>query len=219
MKITRLAPAIAGAWIACAGAHGAVTVYNDDLAGFLAAAGPTQIEDFNSATPGTTINTGPPIAVGAVTVEHVGSDGNSFFSAGADPNNIDGTTHLDIFVGPEFVPIFPAESFVITLPFAVTAAGFEIADFFSGGTSFGSDVFAGDEFAFNTTAEGLAGTNGAIPATFIGFVSDTPFSTITFSSNDGFGEAFGIDNLRFVPSPGPAALCLLAGALGARRRR
>ena len=217
MRTTSLA-ALAGVAVAAASASAVITVFNDE-ATYLAAAGPLVFEDFNTATPGV-LNAGVVTPAGTVTVEHIGSDGNSFIETGAGANGIDGSMHLDIFIGPEFAGIFPAELFRINLPNPVTAASFELADFFSAGSSEGADVFAGSDFVLNTRAEGLAGTNGIVPPTFIGFTSDTPFDSILFGSDLGFGEAFGIDNLTYsVPAPASAGLLALAGLTASRRRR
>ena len=135
----KTAPLIALGAIAIASHAGATTTIYNDAATFGAAAGGLVLETFDAATP-VVLNGHTPPTAGTVTVEHVGSDGNSFIDDGTGANNIDGTQFLDIFVGPEFVPIFPRESFDITLPYAVTAVGFDLADFFSTGTSFGSDI-------------------------------------------------------------------------------
>ena len=214
----KTAPLIALGAIAIASHAGATTTINNDAATFDAAAGGLVLETFDAATP-VVLNGNTPTTAGTVTVEHVGSDGNSFIDDGTGANNIDGTQFLDIFVGPEFVPIFPRESFDITLPYAVTAVGFDLADFFSTGTSFGSDISLDGVVITDTVAQGLAATNGAA-AGFLGFVSDTPFTTLTFSSDDGFGEAFGIDNLQYsIPAPGTLAVVGAAGLVGVRRRR
>jgi len=202
-----------------ASAHASITLYTDVTDFVNAAGGAVDFENLNDGTP-QTLNAGAPVDIGLVTVEHIGSDGNSFIADGTGANAIDATTHLDIFVGPEFAGIFPAESFRVTFPYAVNAVGFEIADFFSAGSSFGADVFAGDAFAFNTAAQGLAGVNGVVPPTFIGITSPTPFGFIEFSSDEGFGEAFGVDNLLFaIPAPGAAWAFAFAGLAAARRRR
>lgn len=201
----------------CATAQAAVIVYNTE-ATFLANSGSVVLEDFNSATP-VVLNAGVNQATGSVSVRHDGSDSNSFISDATGTNNIDATTHLDIFVGPEVPGFFPAETFTITLPAPATAAGFEIADFFSVASSEGANVSAGSDFAFNTAAEGLAATGGAVPAGFIGFTSDTPFTDIVFNSDAGFGEAFGIDNLVYNPEPSTLAILSLAGVAVIRRRR
>lgn len=206
-----------GAIVAGASAGSPFTVF-DNQASFEAAAMGTLTEDFNSATP-QTLNNGVSVHIGFVSVQHIGSDGNSFIDDGSGSNNIDGSQYLDIFVGPEFIGIFPAESFEITFPYEVLAAGFDLFDFFSAGSSAGAEIYADGVLVTDTVTEGLAGTNG-MAGGFLGFTSATPFSTLTFASTSGFGEAFGIDNLQYsIPAPGAVALFGFVGLAGVRRRR
>lgn len=54
---------------------------------------------------------------------------------------------------------------------------------------------------------------------FVGFSSDTPFTSVTISANTGF--TYTLDTLRAVPEPGTlalAAFALLAAAGWSRRR-
>lgn len=61
--------------------------------------------------------------------------------------------------------------------------------------------------------------NSANDTFFAGFVSNTPFDSITIT-NSYDGDSYGIDSVSYgVPAPGSAALLGLAGLAATRRRR
>ncbi len=169
----------------------------DDEAEFVLAAGAGVLEDFNDIAE-MTLEPGMPIGVGSLTLEHKGCCEMTFVRPGTASNNVDGTRYLDVFViGPDPV-VFPlGEGLRITFPTEVVAVGFDLADSFSLSLSFGADVIADGELILNTWVEGLAGSNGP-SAGFLGFTSEEPIGYIEFSTPSSFGEAFGIDNIRYV---------------------
>lgn len=219
MKTRSFVPAVLATVVVPAFAT--TTVFTTQPA-FDAAAGPTVLEDLNSITTTAALIAGVDTPAGSVLVRHDGSDDTSFLDDGTGPNPVNATGYIDAFVAPEVNDffVFPEERLTITLPVASTAFAFDYAEAFSSSNTGGVDVFADGVFVFNTRILGIGGTGTAVPATFLGFTSDTPFTTISFASPPiVFGETFGIDNLRYIiPTPASATL-LAAGALFATRRR
>lgn len=126
----------------------------------------------------------------------------------AVPNggDIDGTTFLNYFLN--------GSSATIVFDAAITAVGFDIQNFGNVGNVSTLSVLDG---VFDQT-DIPGGT------LFFGLVSDTAFTSLTFTSeiNDGFA----LDNLTYgttAPIPVPAGLPLILGGLGAiamlRRKR
>jgi|GEM_PF-1155415 len=69
---------------------------------------------------------------------------------------------------------------------------------------------------FTTLYDGFDVGNPSLVS--VGFVSDTPFDTITLIATAG--DSFGIDNVSYgIPSPGAGALLAIGGLAAARRRR
>lgn len=214
--------------LSASAALGQFTVFNSRAA-FNAAAGAVSVEDFNALEapfllPGASV----PFQAGLVQLISP-TEGSQFIEEGSGPNNIDGTTHLDLFVAPADFGL-PEEKLTVRLAAPATAFGFDFFDFFSSSFGAGVDVIVNGEVVFNTQALGLTNNtpSGAVGPLFLGFTSLSQFTEITFASPaEGpgglppFGEIFGIDNLTFnvVPTPGAAALLGLGGVAAARRRR
>ncbi|MEM7809401.1 MAG: PEP-CTERM sorting domain-containing protein [Planctomycetota bacterium] len=108
---------------------------------------------------------------------------------------------LELFLIPPTFTGFSEITFTFDEP--ILAFG---ADFFDNAAPFSSEVI-------------VDGQTFALSPGFLGFVSDTPFTEITFVEN-GF-DAFILDDIAitFVPEPTSAALLGLAGLAGLRRRR
>lgn len=109
----------------------------------------------------------------------------------------------------------------VTLPGPETAVGFNFGSIFSGGATFTVGLDALGPFSPSTSGSIGSGTLG-----FVGYISTTPFSTVTLTLPDS--PDYGvIDNFAFGAAgssvPEPSTLMSLAGGLGilaffARRR-
>ncbi|MEM7808870.1 MAG: PEP-CTERM sorting domain-containing protein [Planctomycetota bacterium] len=123
--------------------------------------------------------------------------GNSTFGGDVEIAN----EALELFLIPPTFSGFPEITFTFDEP--ILAFG---ADFFDNVPPFSSEII-------------VDGQTFALSPGFLGFVSDTPFTEITFVEN-GF-DAFILDDIAitFVPEPTSAALLGLAGLAGLRRRR
>lgn len=213
----RTGSVVVAAFVAFAGAQ---SVTLDEATWLAGLTGPLAMEDFNSE-PEVILPGGVDTAFSGFSVRPE-TDGSSFVTAGTGGNNVDGTTHLDLFVAPEDTLFgFPLEAVTLTFDAPTTAVAFDFADLFSAASSGGVDIFVDGTLVGNTIALGVGGNSGAVSQTFIGISSGTAFTTIQFASPvPSFGETFGIDNIRYqVPAPAGAAALGLAGVAAMRRRR
>jgi hypothetical protein len=204
MKTTPLCGLLSACLLAALPAQGAIIQYTDVTA-FNFAAGVTTLETFDAFLDG---NLAPSTDLGAFTVST-----NSTASITTLPfgNDVNGTRYLqaDIFAG-----IGPG---TITFTFDAPIMAF--------GANFAS-LNNGSPRTFAT----VGGTDfNPLPnaPSFLGFVSSTGFTTVTFTNPFGGGDndSFGVDNLRFggvVPEPATWAMMIIGfGAAGSviRRRR
>ena len=157
----------------------------------------------------------------------------SFVGYGSGPAVIDGLTFASndsmFVIDPAYYGFpypdgfFNADYFVpnivtITLPGSYTAVGFDFGSLFTGGATF--DVTLG---AIGPLTVGTSGSTASGVLGFAGFVSSTPFNTVTLSMPDA--PAYNsVDNLSYgaaVPEPGSLALLGtgLLGVVGVLRRR
>jgi hypothetical protein len=199
-------------------AFAAVTAFTD-RGSFNAAAGALATETFNSVVADRSFNN-KTIAFQGFTVR--GDDplgqagGNNYIdvtplnNALSPPNfSVDGTTLLNAVVFPN------STSVTFTFSRAITAVGFDTRRMQNLPTLMQISV-GGETFI-----------PGVLPL-FLGYVSDTPFTTLTFSGQAGaeFGDSFSIDNFSFSANavPEPASWAMLIAGFGlvgaaARRRR
>lgn len=192
-------------WCGCANAQ-VITRY-DFRADFAAAAGPLLGENFNGVGADTSFSTNP-ISFGVFTI--AGSGGGQPIDRNlidVQPQNttftIDNSTYALVQINDDSQ---------VTLTFAnpITAFG---ADF----TGFGDSEDTSVRIGSTTLASPFNGR------TFVGYVSDTPFTTFTFF-NPTLPDNFGMDNLAFsasaaAPEPGAWALMISGfGVIGASMR-
>lgn len=211
--------AAAAALVSAVPGLAAVTSFTDRTS-FEAAAGTLVTQDFNAVAADTSFNN-QTLAFAGFTVR--GDDplnqagGFNFVDVppldnALSPSNfsVDGTTLLNAVVFPN------STSVTFTFNRAITAVGF--------------DTRRMNNFA--TLAQIAVGGETLIPGElplFLGYVSATPFTTLTISGQPGaqFGDAFSIDNFSFsanaVPEPSSWAMLIagfgLVGASGRRRLR
>jgi hypothetical protein len=179
---------------------------------------------FGAGVTGQIVETWDDNPVGTVIPDGGTLDGIIYFTLG--PN--------DAAVGNGFTPLSfpnslgdagdgffaPTEPIRFTFPAGALAFGISINTFATGTGAYQATTSLGD----------VAGSvfdpfPGVVPPTgqFIGFLSDTPFSTVTLTAPGGF--SYTLDDLSFVPVtvPGPATLILvgagLTGAASWRRSR
>jgi hypothetical protein len=182
---------------------------------------------FDLAVPGATVETWDNNAAGTVIPDGTALDGITYTTPGPDaavtdgfqslsPPNTLGDADDDGFFGP-------TETISFGFPGGALAFGISINTFATGTGAHQASTNLGD----------VAGSvfdpfPGLTTGQFIGFLSDTPFSTVTLTAPGGF--SYTLDDLSFVPVtvppvavPGPATLILvgagLAGAASWRRSR
>ncbi|MEM7680544.1 MAG: PEP-CTERM sorting domain-containing protein [Planctomycetota bacterium] len=222
LRIAPSAGVLAAAVLASAPAFGAVTVFgptgptDGTEADFDAATSTTAVDLAGGPAAGTTLevvggidDTGggtpaiAPIAFDDFTLDITGNN-NTF-----DDSFVSTATELGLglFSGEH-------ESAVLSFPTPLTAFA---ATFESPASSNGLEVTI-DGVEVDTFPLFLAG--GGQGQQFLGFISDTPFSTVTITSSFG-GETFFLDNIEVEVVPEPASLALLGlgGLMAARRRR
>jgi hypothetical protein len=183
-------------------------------ANFVGAAGPLSLLTFEGLAPGAVASFSP---AAGVTLSRTGDD------YGANLTGVNNTTFGTVFgfnVTAGGATWFGAPEGTMTFTFdsPITAWGA-----FTTGTQtqFGPEILA--SFDNGTPQLMSIPPNSGGGVQFIGFISDTPFASITLSKVTG-GDAWGIDDVYYTtqatPEPATAAL-LAAGLLGlaARRRR
>jgi hypothetical protein len=211
MKISRnmmaAGAALAAVTLFATASQAATTSYFDE-ASFVAAAGPTVLEDFEDTTLATRLSIASDLgnlgAIGFGVVDHHFHD--------------------------EVTPSFELQD-VVTPPFQTTYS------FAGGSTAFGgfwdeSPLGFGTGLQFNINFMGggsllLSQQLDGFSGQFFGFVSDTRFSSVTVISGttaDASGETYNVDNVRFssgaVPEASTWVLMLMGfGGLGAMLRR
>jgi len=209
----RLAPTAAGIIVlAIAGgnASAAVTEYTDPTA-YDAATSPANIITFDGLTPPGTVSPGD-VTIGDLSVTAGGSNiplvygsGTPFYG-GSSFFNVLSTAGLDAEV-------------LCTLS-GWTALGFIYGDFEdAGGSPFTVTLSTGDSFTLSTPL------NPGFDTGFVGFVSNTPITSVTFSATGQAFDLLQVENsspgAAGVPEPSPLALMaigLLSLALVTRHR-
>lgn len=196
----------------------AVAAFTDRIS-FEAVAGSLITETFNSVAVDTSFNN--------QTVAFTG-----FRVRGNDPLNQAG--------GNNFIDVVPLETAVSPQSFDVDGTNLLNAVVFPDGTSVtftfnraitavGFDTRRMQNFSnlMQISVGGQTLLPGVLPL-FLGYVSDTPFTTLTFSGQTGaeFGDSFSIDNFSFSSTavPEPTSWAMLIAGFGfvgaaARRRR
>lgn len=197
--------ALAAGVSVCASASAAITQYSTRVA-FNAAAGPLGLQDFESFTPAENAFLGAFFDFGDFSAMN---ESNST-SAGGDirsPGAVNGSVEI---VGSIFIN---GARFIMTFDQPITALGFD-AD------NLADQRF--DDIIFNNADGNTVPVHDAIDQVrFWGFISDTPFTSITIRQTGGTNQdGFRFDNIAYsVPAPGTAGvLCGLALFTGRRRR-
>jgi hypothetical protein len=195
---------------AAGAASATVTEYTDQTAYSAATSNSTTVM-FDSVTPPGTVLFGD-VTVGDLAFA---SDGSSFpFVVGSGAPFYGGTAFFTSLSSAPGIDL----SEVLCTSLGSTAIGFIYGDFADGGGQpFTVTLSTGDSFQLSTPANPGSGTG------FVGFVSDTPITSVTFSDN---GQGFDLlqvneSSARGVPEPAPFELLaagLLSLALLGRRR-
>jgi hypothetical protein len=175
----------------------------------LAAAGDVSFEDYNGLTPGTDLD---PISLSLDGFD-IDATGVADFDieVGTAFNAIDGTTFLDVQVTETLTPL------TFNFPTPVTAFG---ATFGSANSLAGLEFLIDGSFVADTNTLGVSTDFSDV--TFIGLVSDAPFSSLSLDYlGPGFSEIFAHDNVYYtlVPEPAMAGLLAIGGLTLLRRRR
>jgi len=201
----RLAPAAVGTIVlafAAAEASATVTEYTDQTAYSAATSNSTSFA-FDGLTPPLTVS------LGDVTVGDLSFTGSSFnfpIVVGSGTPFYGGSAFLTSLSA---TPGIDAAEVLCTLS-GSTAIGFIYGDFADdGGLPFRVTLSTGDSFELSTPASPGSDTG------FVGFVSDTPITSVTFSDD---GQAFDLlqvdkSSARTAGVPEPAPLALLATGL------
>jgi hypothetical protein len=194
--------------VACSGAASASTVVYTDQAAFVAASGALTLQNFNGFTGTTNLGTAP-LTVGGFGVS-VSSNSSAAISPGGASDNIDGSEFL-----------FANLTGTVADPGALTFT------FASAITSFGANFVSFNNNVLRESAVigGVAIDPLPMSPNFLGFVSNTAFTSITFRNQMGGGnnDSFGLDNVRYsvaaVPEPATWAMMLVGfGMMGAAMR-
>ena len=190
-------------------AEGAVLL-SLDRATFVAASGSLSGQNFDALPAGTTLTTVGPVTFGSSVGTPVVT---SQFLTTTSPNGLGRTTQ-------NFFSSTDAATF--TFLNAISAFAIDINTFATAAGSFDVVLNTGDQAFSIFETFPRAGTGQ-----FIGFVSDTPFSTVTLTANTG--ASFTLDTLLFgsraavvgaVPEPGTWAMMLIGfGAIGGALRK
>lgn len=190
----------------------AYATYTDETQ-FRFAAGPVELETFNSQIDDTPFHT-TPLDVGDFTVSMTGfpTTGNNRNLVDAPPLylpdfDIDGSTLLNVLT-------FSTDSLYLTFKTPITSFGVYLGNFND------SRVRTSIVVAGSTTEPAPGGS--AVDVRFFGFVSSSLFDTVEFRGLDNDG--YGLDNVlygneaTFVPLP-PSALFLITALVGLFRHR
>lgn len=181
-------------------ASAAVVQYTDQSA-YAAAAGAQTVQNFNSSALGTTIGT-TPVNFGGFSVS---TTGTAVINPGNASYQVDGSRYLDVNLA--------AATLTFTFANAVNSFG---ANFFS---------LNNNQARTFVTVGGQTFNPLPLSPSFLGFVSTTPFTSVTFSTptSGGSNDQFGVDNVTIggaVPEPATWALMILGmGAVGFAMRR
>jgi len=203
---TRLAPAAVGLIVlasAAGAASATVTEYTDQTNFSAATSGSTHFNFDAVSTPGTVIPGN--VTVGGFSFSS--SSGSFPFVVGSGSPLYGGSS---FFSSLSATPGVDAAEVLCTLS-GSTALGFLYGDFADGGgLPFTVTLSTGDSFTLTTPP------NPGSDSGFVGFVSDTPITSVTFSNGDGVGfDLLQVDNSspRAVGAPEPAPLALMATGL------
>jgi hypothetical protein len=192
----------------------ATTTEYTDVLSFEAAVLPPSTYNFEGIAPSGSVSF-VDVTVGGATFT---AGGGSNYDVVIDSNAGIGNYGSSFFSGEAGVPGVAPSEVVCTLAGAM-ALGFTYGDWADAAILFTVTLSTGDIFTLTTPS------NAGFATGFVGFVSDTPITSVTFADN---GSAF--DVLQFsesagatsVPEPGTLALTatgLLGMALLGRRRR
>ena len=201
----RLAPAAVGLIVlvsAAGAASAAVTEYTDHTDFSAATSGSTHF-NFDGLTPPGTVSLGD-VTVGGFSFSS--SSGNFPIVVGSGTPFYGGSS---FFSSLSATPGVDAAEVLCTLS-GSTALGFIYGDVLDGGgLPFTVTLSSGESFTLTTPLNPGSDTG------FVGFVSDTPITSVTFS-NDGVGfDLLQVDNAspRAVGAPEPATFALMAMGL------
>ncbi len=187
--------------VAGSSASASVAVYTTSAAFNAAGAGSLPAQNFDGGPTGST-----PIVVGGITITSISQStlvGSALYGSG---NSLQWSTNA-------------AGSTTLTFLTPITAFA---ADFFDVGTVGATTLTAALNNGDNAVLfSGFTGASGNLQ--FRGFISTTPFTSITFT-NTASGDFVELDNVRFgtaiVPEPATMAVfgLMAVGAFGVRRR-
>jgi hypothetical protein len=182
---------------------------------------------FDLAVPGATVETWDDNAAGTTIPDGTSLDGVSYTTTpGPDAQVTDGFQALSLpnTLGDAGDGFFgPTETIRFGFPGGALAFGISINTFATAPGAYTATTDLGD-----TAPSAFDPFPGLPTGQFVGFLSDTPFSTVTLAAPSGL--SYTLDDLNFLPVtvppvavPGPATLILvgagLAGAASWRRSR
>ena len=162
------------------------TIFTDQPSWEAAVGGSFSSEDFNSFTVDTSFNNNSSIDVGDFTLNGTGN--NSLFNKIDVPPQsfpINGTANVNPFVSG-------SSSLNLTFDSPITAFGAT----FNSASDFGAitQLTAGSDLVGNIPSTGNNST------TFLGFIADGSFTTLTVDSANGSFDAFSMDNFVYASS-------------------
>lgn len=199
--------AVGGLAALCTTSHAAIIQYSSRAA-FDLAAGPTLLQDFESFIPASNAFHGVSFDFGDFAAfNDANSAGGGHIAA---PGVINGSAEI---LG---VVTLAGAQFRLTFDFPIVALGFD---------TFNLADQRFDDLVFNNSTLDVVSVHDPIDQTrFWGFVSDTPFTTITirqtgFGAGGGDTDGFRIDNVAYTPAPSGAVALLGAAAVASLRRR